>query len=254
MFAGVDVGSISTEAVIFDGSKVLGVALIPTGGSPRKAGAAALERALVDAGVERGSLTRIIATGYGRVSVDFAHQVVTEITCHARGAHFLDNSVDMVIDIGGQDSKVIVLEQDGTPIDFAMNDKCAAGTGRFLEVMARALELSLEELSTIGINRTAVPISNVCTVFAESEVISLLAADVQPPEICAGIYQSVADRVAALVQRVGLQRSIMFSGGVCKNAGVRKALEASLEVRFKVPPEPQIIGALGAAIIASQKK
>jgi predicted CoA-substrate-specific enzyme activase len=157
----------------------------------------------------------------------------------------------MVIDIGGQDSKVIVLESDGSPVDFAMNEKCAAGTGRFLEVMSRTLEVPLDEMASLSKGATPVAISNVCAVFAESEVVSLLAAEVPRSEICAGLHASIAARVGTMVHRVGLRDRVMFTGGVCKNAGVRRALESHLGITLVVPPEPQIVGALGAAILAS---
>ena len=251
MFAGVDVGSVSTEAVLFDG-QIRGQVIMPSGGVPRVAGERALAGVLEQAGVARAEVARIVATGYGRASLAFADKAVTEITCHARGAHFLDPATEMVIDIGGQDSKVIVLEGDGTPVDFAMNDKCAAGTGRFLEVMSRTLDISLSEMARLSQGATPVAISNVCAVFAESEVVSLLAAEVPREEICAGLHASVAAKVGAMVRRVGLRDRIMFTGGVSKNAGVRHALEASLGVSLILPPEPQIVGALGAAIVAGR--
>ena len=251
MFAGIDVGSVSTEAVLFDG-RIRAQVILLTGGVPRDAGERALAEVLRGAGVARQDIRRIVATGYGRASLTFADKAVTEITCHARGAHFLDPATEMVIDIGGQDSKVIVLEPDGSPVDFAMNDKCAAGTGRFLEVMARTLDVPLADMDALSQGQTPVAISNVCAVFAESEVVSLLAAEVPRGEICAGLHASVAAKVGAMVRRLGLRQRIMFTGGVSKNEGVRRALEASLGVTLIVPPEPQIVGALGAAIVASR--
>jgi (R)-2-hydroxyacyl-CoA dehydratese activating ATPase len=251
MFAGVDVGSVSTEAVLFDGH-VRGQIILPSGGVPREAGERALAEVLSQTGLQREDVARIVATGYGRASLAFADKVVTEITCHARGAHYLDPTTQMVIDIGGQDSKVIVLESDGTPIDFAMNEKCAAGTGRFLEVMSRTLEVPLDEMASLARGAKPVAISNVCAVFAESEVVSLLAAEVPRGEICAGLHASIAARVGTMVHRVGLREQVMFTGGVCKNAGVRRALEEHLGITLKTPPEPQIAGALGAAILASR--
>lgn len=251
MFAGVDVGSVSTEAVLFDG-RIRGQVILPTGGVPRDAGERALTEVMRVAGVAREGVRRIVATGYGRASLAFADKAVTEITCHARGAHFLDPTTEMVIDIGGQDSKVIVLEPDGSPVDFAMNDKCAAGTGRFLEVMSRTLDVPLSEMDALSRGAKPIAISNVCAVFAESEVVSLLAAEVPRSEICAGLHLSVAAKVGAMVRRLGLRQRIMFTGGVSKNEGVRRALEASLGITLTVPPEPQIVGALGAAIVASR--
>jgi len=250
MFAGVDVGSVSTEAVLFD-DQIRGQIILPSGGVPREAGERALAEVLTETGIRRADVERIVATGYGRASLPFADKVVTEITCHARGAHFLDSATEMVIDIGGQDSKVIVLESDGSPVDFAMNEKCAAGTGRFLEVMSRTLEIPLHQMASLSQGATPVAISNVCAVFAESEVVSLLAAEVPHAEICAGLHASIAARTATMVHRVGLRDRVMFTGGVSKNDGVRRALESLLGITLTIPPEPQSVGALGAAIVAS---
>jgi predicted CoA-substrate-specific enzyme activase len=252
MYVGVDVGSVSTEAVLYNG-RVLAEVIMPTGGVPRASGERALAAVLAQANVPRDAVNGIVATGYGRASLTFADKAVTEITCHARGAHHVDPSVRMVVDIGGQDSKVIVLEPDGSPVDFAMNEKCAAGTGRFLEVMARTLELSLAEMAQLSVGAAPAAISSVCAVFAESEVVSLLASEVPRSEICAGLHQSIATRVGAMVRRVGLRPPVMFTGGVSKNRGVREALESHLGVSLVIPPEPQTIGALGAAIVASLK-
>jgi predicted CoA-substrate-specific enzyme activase len=177
--------------------------------------------------------------------------MITEITCHARGAFFVHPGTRTVIDIGGQDSKVIRLDEKGRNVDFQMNDKCAAGTGRFLEVMAHALEVKLEDLGPLsrGAQRT-IKISSTCTVFAETEVVSLIA-DNQPKDvIIRGLHESIADRILGLVQRVGLEETVALTGGVAKNEGVVQALESRLKVRLFIPPEPQIIGALGAALIA----
>lgn len=249
MWVGIDVGSVSTEAVLL-GQEVLAEVILPTGGVPRVAGEQALDEVLAAGGATRDSIKAIVATGYGRASLTVADKAVTEITCHARGAHAVDRCVEMVIDIGGQDSKVIVLEPDGTPIDFAMNEKCAAGTGRFLEVMSRTMDLSLAEMSRLAEGAEPAAISNVCAVFAESEVVSMLAAEVPRSEICAGLHSSIAARVGAMARRVGLRSRVMFTGGVSKNAGVRRALEAHLGTTLMIPPEPQTIGALGAAIVA----
>lgn len=253
MFAGVDVGALSSEAVIFCEGKMKSYSILDTGAYPKKAGEQALEIALKEAGVKRQDLKYIIGTGYGRISLSFADKTVTEISCHARGAHYLNSETEMVIDIGGQDSKVILVERDGRVVDFAMNDKCAAGTGRFLEVMARALDVKLNELGPISLDAAPVSISSMCTVFAESEVISLLASGVPKERIVAGIHKSIAERITAMVQRVGSREKVFFSGGVAKNKGVKLALEKSLKFSIFVPPEPQIVGALGAAILAHKE-
>jgi predicted CoA-substrate-specific enzyme activase len=249
--AGIDVGSLSAEAVLLSADGVLAYTIIPTGVDSRRAAEKAIASALQSASLEFKDLDLIVATGYGRISVPFAHKQITEITCHGRGAFHLDPAVRTVIDIGGQDSKVIRLDGEGKVLDFAMNDKCAAGTGRFLEVMAAALEVELEELAALSKEASrATPISSTCTVFAESEVVSLLAAGVPRAEIARGLHESVAVRTSSLVYRVGLVEAVMMTGGVAKNSAVVEALEEKLQVGIAVPPEPQIAGALGAALLA----
>jgi predicted CoA-substrate-specific enzyme activase len=192
-----------------------------------------------------------VATGYGRVAVEFADTQVTEISCYARGIHHLYPEVMTVIDIGGQDSKVVAVGPGGKPLDFAMNDKCAAGTGRFLEVIARAMELDLEDMGPNALRaRRAADISSTCTVFAESEVVTLVAEGVPREEIVAGICRSIARRVGGMARRVGVEPPVAFAGGVAKNVGVVRALEEVLGETLIVPEEPQIVGALGAALVA----
>ncbi|MGA2403886.1 MAG: acyl-CoA dehydratase activase [Syntrophobacteraceae bacterium] len=253
MFAGVDIGSVSTKACLLSQEgAVLSYSIIDTGSRPAGAGSRALEQALEIAGRRREEIRCTVGTGYGRISLADTDKTVTEISCHAKGAYFLDPGIDMVIDIGGQDSKVIRLDREGSLSEFAMNDRCAAGTGRFLEVMARALEVGLDEMGDLSLKGVAVPISNMCTVFAESEVVSLIAREVQKEWIIAGIHKSVAERTAALVNRVGPGKRVMLVGGVAKNKGVKAAIEKALNVALSVPEEPQIVGALGAAIIARE--
>ena len=248
---GIDVGSTSGEVVILDGDKILAYSIVDTGYNSRRAADLALEQALGNAGIAREQFGAMIATGYGRVAIDYATKQVTEISCYARGIHFLYPQVRTVIDIGGQDSKVIAVSPKGKPSDFQMNDKCAAGTGRFLEVMARALQLELTELGAISArSKKQMVISSMCTVFAESEVITLVAEGAAREDIVAGLHRAIAKRVGAMVKRVGVVPPIAFAGGVAKNAGVRRALEQELGESLIIPDEPQIIGALGAALIA----
>jgi predicted CoA-substrate-specific enzyme activase len=177
--------------------------------------------------------------------------VVTELSCHARGAWHLDPGVRTVIDIGGQDSKVIKVDKEGRGLDFVMNDKCAAGTGRFLEVMARGLEVSVEDMGDVALSaEESVAISSMCTVFAESEVVSLIAEGCPAEKIMRGLMDSVATRVSSMVHRVGLEQKVMLTGGVAKNRGVLQAMREKLETDITVSEEPQIVGALGAALIA----
>ncbi len=254
MFAGVDVGALTAEAVILGDGNIVSYSILDTGSNSKKAGEEALERALSKAGRREKDLKYIVGTGYGRVSLPFVDKVITEISCHAKGAHYLNPATEMVIDIGGQDSKVIVVDSNGKVADFAMNEKCAAGTGRFLEVMAKALDVKLDELGALSLDAVPVSISSMCTVFAESEVISLLASETPKERIAAGLHKSIAERITAMVYRVGLREKVFFSGGVAKNRGMKLALEKSLKVPLFVPPEPQIVGALGAALLASEEE
>jgi len=252
--AGIDVGSLTAEVVLFDQGKVLHYVIMPTGSNSKIAAEKAMEKALREENLTRSDLKYIVATGYGRISIEFADKRITEITCHGRGAHFLNQRVRTVIDIGGQDSKVILLNDKGKVLDFAMNDKCAAGTGRFLEVMAQALEVELDGLAALSDEaKNIVSISSMCTVFAESEVVSLIAQGLPREDIARGLHQSIADRTAGLVRRVGLEEAVMITGGVAKNRAVVRALNEKLNTEIIVPPEPQIVGALGAAILAEEE-
>ena len=249
--AGMDIGSITTETVILRDREVFSSVIMPTGANSRKAAERSLSAALGKASLDPEDVTAIVTTGYGRASFPRATKMITEITCHARGAFFLHPRTRTVIDIGGQDSKVIRLDTQGRNVDFQMNDKCAAGTGRFLEVMAHALEVKVEELGRLSlIAPRTIKISSMCTVFAESEVVSLIA-DNQPKEvIIRGLHDSIADRVLGMVNRVGIEEEVTLTGGVAKNEGVVRALEDRLGLKMFIPPEPQIIGALGAALLA----
>ncbi len=255
LFAGIDIGSLSTDVVLLDRKgEIAGSAIVATGASTRKACEEAFARALAGAGASPSNVVFTVSTGYGREMAAGADLSVTEITCHARGARLLFPGARTVLDIGGQDSKIIRLTQDGRVADFAMNDKCAAGTGRFLEVMARTLEMDLEEMGPRSLlSRNTVPVSSMCTVFAESEVISLIASGTPPEDIARGIHLAIADRIAALAERVGMTPPAVMTGGVAKNPGARKALEKKFGFPLLVPEDPQLAGALGAALIAREK-
>lgn len=252
--AGVDVGSLSAKAVIMKGREILGYSILRTGADSRGAAERSRDAALREAGLDVCDISFTVATGYGRINVPFADSRVTEITCHAKGAHFLFPGTRTVIDIGGQDSKVIRLDAAGRVVDFAMNDKCAAGTGRFLEVMAQALEVDLEEMGRLASkSRKLLTISSMCTVFAESEVVSLVASGHSKEDIIRGLHESVAERVLSLANRVGVEGEVTMTGGVAKNSGVVSAISARLGKKLNLPREPQIVGALGAALIAGEK-
>jgi predicted CoA-substrate-specific enzyme activase len=251
-FAGIDVGSLSTEAVVVDGAGVMvAFSILETGANSTEAAEKALEKALEEAGVSRDQIKGMVATGYGRVSVPFADKKVTEISCHSLGAFTLYPDTGTVIDIGGQDSKVIRVGPGGKVLDFTMNDKCAAGTGRFLEVMAAKLRVPLGEMGSLSLSgRGEVRISSVCTVFAESEVVSLVAQNHPREEIIRGIHRAIVNRVWSMVRAVGVHGEVTMSGGVAKNGGVVAFMEEKLGRPMQVYKEPQIVGALGAALHA----
>ncbi|NYE57086.1 acyl-CoA dehydratase activase [Carboxydothermus ferrireducens] len=251
-FAGIDSGSTSTNVVIIDENRnIMSYSIIPTGPKALESAFKAFEIALNNAGIKEKDITSIVATGYGRVSIPFADKMVTEITCHGKGAFFIDNRVRTVIDIGGQDSKVIRLDESGNVIDFVMNDKCSAGTGRFLEVMSRTLGISINEMAKVHAEvKENITITSMCTVFAESEVISLIAQNKDQRDIIHALNKSVASKAVSLVDRIGRKGKYMMTGGVAKNQGVVTAIESKLGEKLVIPAEPQIIGALGAALIA----
>lgn len=252
--AGIDIGSITAKAAVVKDGALLGDRIVSTGYNAEKAGRRVFEELLAELALGRPDIGCIVATGYGRKRVGFADRTVTEITCHAAGAHFLNPAVRAVIDIGGQDSKAIALDAGGQVRDFAMNDKCAAGTGRFLEVMARALEVDLERFGEFSL-RAAQPskISSLCTVFAESEVISLIAGGEGRENIIAGIHEAIASRVMAMAGRLKLSPPVMMTGGVSRNEGVVRALEKKAGRRVEVLPKAQVTGAIGAAVIGQKR-
>ena len=254
-FAGIDVGSLSTEAVIIDEQRnIIGSSIINTGVHSTTAANESLSIVLRKSGLNQRDILKTVATGYGRAAVSNADKQMTEITCHAVGAFQLFPEVRTVIDIGGQDSKVIHLDQDGKLVDFAMNDKCAAGTGRFLEIMAERLEIELDKLGDIALlAERAVDISSTCTVFAESEVVSLVANNHPRDEIIRGLHVAIVNRIWSQIQTVGIHGQVAMTGGVAHNRGVVQLLEEKLGQMLKIHTEPQIVGALGAAILASKR-
>jgi len=250
--AGIDIGSITAKAALVEDGKIRGTKIIFTGYNAEAAGMKVYEELLSEAGLDKSAVSKIVSTGYGRNSVKFADKTFTEIMAHAAGAHFLNPAIRTVIDIGGQDSKAVALDEKGKVKNFVMNDKCAAGTGRFLEVMARALEVDLDEFGAMSLTSSMpAKISSLCTVFAESEVISLIARGEKRPDIIAGIHESIAARVSSMLARIGVTEPVMITGGVARNSGVVDALARKLEVSIAVSPYAQVNGAIGAAILAS---
>lgn len=256
LVAGIDIGSITTEALLFDYDKgMLGYSILQTGADSRKAAEAALAQTLSAQNMEGHNISCIVATGCGRKRATFAQHTVTEITCIAKGVNYLFPQARTIIDIGGQDTKVIRIDERGRVTEFEMNDKCAAGTGRFLEVMAKALNVELDSIGEISLKyKKPLTISSICTVFAESEVISLVSEGEELEDILYGIHKAIAGRTMGLMNRLGgIEKDVVMAGGVAKNAGVVKALESVLDVQLKIHTEPQIVGALGAAILATEK-
>jgi predicted CoA-substrate-specific enzyme activase len=250
--AGIDIGSITAKAAIVEDGKILGTKIIFTGYNAEAAGLKVYEDLLSESGLDTSSISKIVSTGYGRNSVKFSDKTFTEIMAHAAGAYFLNSKIRTIIDIGGQDSKAMALDERGKVKNFVMNDKCAAGTGRFLEVMARALEVNLDEFGAMSLqSKLPSRISSLCTVFAESEVISLIARGEKRQDIIAGIHESIAARVSSMLARVGVSEPMMITGGVARNAGVVDALTRKLGVKIAVSSYAQVNGAIGAAVLAS---
>jgi len=248
---GIDIGSITSKAVLMKEGEILASKVVFTGYNVETAGRKVFDDVLAEAGLPPEAVGRIVATGYGRKGVSIAHESLTEILCHATGAYYQNPEIRFVIDIGGQDSKAILLDDKGRVKNFTMNDKCAAGTGRFLEVMARAMEVNLETFGDLSLQADLpAKISSLCTVFAESEVISLISKGVSRENIIAGIHESIGARVAAMAKRVGLRAPVMMTGGVAKNMGVLQALEEKLGLKIEVSPYAQVNGAIGAAYLA----
>ncbi len=250
---GVDIGSVGAKATLFDG-QILGTDLIPTGWSPGESGRQLTQRLLTSCGVETGQLTGIVATGYGRKTFLDATRKVTEITCHARGARFLSPDVRTVIDIGGQDSKVIAMDASGVVSDFAMNDRCAAGTGRFIQMAAAALGFQMDEFLNIPLQGEELPISSMCAVFAETELVNHLAQGANRESLARGIFRSISTRVAGMLGRLGWQPPIFFSGGLARSEALRVMLSQVLQCDVAVDSRSQFAGAIGAALIGWEGK
>ena len=253
-YIGIDIGSTASKVVVKGDHDIHFV--LPTGWSSKETCQTIKDRLLEDSVDVLSDDSKVVATGYGRVAVDFADHVITEITCHAKGANYLNPNVRTIIDIGGQDIKAISIDGQGAVKNFLMNDKCAAGTGRFLEMMAKTLGLSLEEMSVKGLEwKHNIVISSMCTVFAESEVVSLVAQNKDVADIIHGLNVSVASKVGALAARLGKDHpgEYMMTGGVAKNQGIINALEEKLGAKLYICDEAQLCGALGAALFAYEK-
>ncbi len=252
---GVDVGSTQTKAIILsEDRKIIGRALINTGANVSMAAERAFREAATSAGIPPESVAYVVGTGYGRYKVNFGNAQITEISCHARGANLLFPKTRTVIDMGGQDAKGIRVGEQGDVKDFVMNDKCAAGTGRFLSNAAETVGLSLDKIGPVSLDaRKPVRLSTVCAVFVESDIMSYLAEGKTVPDILGGVHSAIAARTVALVRRVGLEPEITFTGGVSRNVGMVKALEERLGFPVNVCDDSHYIGAIGAAIFALER-
>jgi predicted CoA-substrate-specific enzyme activase len=253
--AGVDVGSTQTKAVIVDESRrIVARSLIPTGANVTRAGENAFVKACESAGIPREAVGYVVGTGYGRYKITFGDTQITEITCHARGAHSVFPGTRTVIDMGGQDTKAIKVGPDGSVFDFSMNDKCAAGTGRFLAAAADVTGVSLDEIGQLALDaKNPVRLTSVCTVFVESDIMSYLAQRKTVEDILGGVHKAIATRTMSLVRRVGVETEVTFTGGVSRNIGMVRALEAVLEHPINVSTDGHYMGALGAAFFALER-
>lgn len=248
---GIDIGSTASKAVLLlDKNTIVSSAVVNVGigsSGPERV----VQEVLKEGKLNKSDLFKIVVTGYGRVMYKQANKQISELSCHAKGANFLAPFAKTVIDIGGQDVKILKIDKNGRLLNFIMNDKCAAGTGRFLDVMANVLEIKVSDIGELSIkSKHDVNISNTCTVFAESEVISHLAAGIEKEDICAGICKSIAKKVSGLAKRIGIENELVMTGGVANNKAVVRELENELGVKITIPEIPQLAGALGAAIFA----
>jgi benzoyl-CoA reductase subunit A len=252
--AGVDIGSLTAKALILNDNEILSYSLIQTGADSVETARSAMGVALRNAGMLLSDVEFIVSTGYGRALVPFAHKNITEISCHAKGAYWFFPTARTILDMGGQDCKAIRCNQKGQVTNFVMNDKCAAGTGRFMELMARTLELPLDDIGKLSLQIVKGPssISSVCTVFAKSEVLVLLRRGEHKNDILAGLCEALASRVFNLMSSVGIEAEFVMTGGIAKNIGMVRRLEERAQLRANIPFEPQIVGALGAALFAKE--
>jgi (R)-2-hydroxyacyl-CoA dehydratese activating ATPase len=255
LVAGVDVGSTTTKSAILDENKgVRALGLVDTGANVVRAAERSFQQALEQAGLDEWDVNFTVGTGYGRYRVPFGDLQITEISCHAKGACFLFPATHTILDMGGQDTKAIHVNALAEVQDFSMNDKCAAGTGRFLAAAADVLGLKLDELGAISAeSEKPLKITNVCTVFVEQEIVMHLARGCKVEDVLAGVHNAIAGRSVALLRRVGLDEEITFTGGVARNAGMVRALEHRLGVKLNVAPQSQHIGAIGAALFAWER-
>ena len=252
--AGIDVGSKTTKVVILEDGRVLGrSSLVPTGFDQTESAQRAIEEALQATGLGAAAIERRVATGAGAKAVPEAAEHISDVKAAARGAHHLVPSARTVIDVGAEEGRGIRCSETGGVIDFAVNEKCAAGAGAFTEAMSRALELPLEEMGTLSLkSQNAVPMNAQCAVFAESEVVSLIHAKTPKEDIVRAVHDAIASRIGSMVRRVGISPEVVLVGGVARNVGFVDSLRRGLEIEIRVPEDPDFVGALGAALVAAE--
>jgi len=248
-YIGIDIGSVGCKGVLFK-EQIIDKKLLPTGWNPQESGEETLDFLLDANNLRPKDIKGVVATGYGRVSQKFADKTVTEITCHGKGGYYLNNNIRTIIDIGGQDSKVISLNESGEVVDFVMNDKCAAGTGKFLEMTINSLEEQIDNLDNLIKNDKKANISSMCAVFAESEIISLLADGVSKSEIAGGIIDSIINRINILLSKITFQEKVLFTGGLAQSEVIRNELSKKLKTEVLSYSDSQFAGAIGAALIS----
>jgi predicted CoA-substrate-specific enzyme activase len=253
-YAGIDIGSLTGKAVILEDGQILASPVIPVKRNPVQTSEEVYHLALAKAHLTPGDIDFCVGTGYGREKIPFANKTLSEISCHGKGAHSCDHAIRTIIDVGGQDCKVITLDDAGNLKDFVMNDKCAAGTGRYLELMADLLGLTLDDLGTLSLKtRTPVQLTSICSIYAQAEVLHLISQKSRKEDVAAGVNKAMADRTAMLAKKLILREKMAVTGGVAKNKDVVQNLERILGIMFTpLPVDPQIIGALGAAYIAQE--
>jgi len=249
---GVDIGSLTGKALVLEDDRILAWETVLTGPDSVETGTTVTEAALRKAGLALGDLDFIVSTGYGRIVIPFAHKNISEISCHARGAHWLFPKARSILDMGGQDCKAIRCDANGKVTDFAMNDKCAAGAGRSMGIMSELLDVPLDEVGPLSLQADGdgVPISSTCVVFARHEVLAYLRRGVPKSAVLAGACAALTNRVHAMLRRVGVEEEFVISGGIARNPGVVRRLERKLGIRARIHEHPQLVGALGAALFA----
>ena len=250
--AGVDIGAKTIKIVVMQHNKIISTTLILAGYDVVESLKTAWDEALAKTGLQENQFDKILATGAGRKEATMAHDQVTEVSAAAKGAITLDNRVRTVIDVGAEEGRAIKIGAGGKVVDFAINEKCAAGAGAFTEAMARALEVKLEELGPLSLTSTqAVAMNAQCAVFAESELVTLVHSKTPKPDMARAVHDAIADRIVSMVRRVGVEKEVMLVGGVAKNVGFRESLKRELETEVIIPEEPEFVSALGAALLAA---